>query len=171
MGPISKRLHKNMSRLWRGSIRKFIETAIDNIEVDTGMSAASLQPLAAEVGLRSQIIEALRGFGPKRGHSNLDPPWDSNNAPFKSRALGERLGRGAYKVTFGTPNRVSLLFEFEIVVFQHYLHEFGLAEHTSGPWDSLLKGSEAMMNYFRDNLPENIPSITRFLIEGTLTDG
>lgn len=113
------------------------------MSIDTGMSVASLQPLATKVQLRSIILETLRGKGPKprKGYVDLQGVYHADQN--KSRAHGERLGSHAYKLSFGTPDNPDLRFSFDIVVFQHQFHE--------PTWNSLQKGKEAFIAYFKSN--------------------
>lgn len=138
---VLKTYHQRLKRLWRNSVKAFIMAIIDAMHIDTGMSVASLQPLAAQVRLRTIILETLRGKGPRRGYVDLQGVY--HREQFKSRAHGERLGRQAYQLSFGTPQHPDLRFEFDIVVFQHQYHE--------PTWDSLQKGQEAFINYFETN--------------------
>lgn len=135
--------HTRLKRLWRDSVKAFIFETVDAMSIDTGMSVASLQPLAAKVRLRTIILETLRGKGPKfkKGFTDLSGAYHANQN--KSRAHGERLGRQAYKLEFGTPNNPDLRFEFDIVVFQHQFHD--------PTWQSLQKGQQAFIDFFEAN--------------------
>lgn len=162
-------VHKALIRLWRDSVKEFIIATADAMSVDTGMSIASLQPLGAKVGFATLIRESLRGKGPKRGHSKAHGAFSNNNAPFKSRALGERLGRDAFDLEFGTPNVPVLKFTFKIVVLQHRLNDAGLGNVPNPPmWRSIEKGTVAFKQFFNENLPRRLPgrAIARMLLTG-----
>ena len=162
-------VHKALIRLWRDSVKEFIQATASAMSVDTGMSVASLQPLAAKVGFATLIRESLRGKGPKRGHSTASGEFSNNNAPFKSRALGVRLGQDAFELEFGTPNVPVLKFSFKIVVLQHRLNEAGLGKVPNPPmWRSLEKGTKAFTNFFDTNLSRRLPGrkIAQMLLSG-----
>jgi len=140
---VLKTHHQRLKRLWRDSVKAFVLGAMDAMTVVTGMSVASLQPLAAQVRLQTIVLETLRGKGPKnrKGFTDLGGGYHANQS--KSRAHGRRLGQRAYKLSFGTPRNPDLRFEFEIVVFQHEWHE--------RTWKSLEKGKEAFVAHFETN--------------------
>lgn len=164
-------VHRALVRLWRDSVKEFIVVTADAMSVDTGMSVASLQPLGAKVGFATLIRESLRGKGPKR-RSPKDKPtgeFANNDGPFKSRALGERLGQDAFELEFGTPNVPVLLFKFKIVVLQHRLNDAGLGNVPNPPmWRSIAKGTIAFKQFFNENLPRRLPgrAVARMLLTG-----
>lgn len=143
---VLKTYHNRLKRLWRDSVKAFILTTVDSMGIDTGMSVASLAPLAAKVRLKTLILETARGRGPNKGEArkgltNLDGSYSSTR--FKSRSEGQRLGKSAYTLSFGTPSAPDLQFRFDIVVFQHQFHEPN--------WDSLKKGEKAFVDFFESN--------------------
>ena len=167
-GPLTKATHKSLVRLWKDATRHFILTTVSHVKVDTGMSAASLAPLGKEVGLKTSLIQSIRGVGPKPGHRNLIGEWATNNAEFKSKSFGVQLGESAYRLNFGGPQRPVLFFEFRIVVFQYYLHELGLVDNTSGPWGSLNEGFLAFQTFIENNFESYLPSTTNYLVNGEI---
>jgi hypothetical protein len=162
-------VHRDLTRLWRDSVKEFIVATADAMAVDTGMSVASLEPLAAKVRLATLIREISRGKGPKRGHKNLTGNFSSNNAQFKSRNFGRQLGREAFDLSFGTPQSPVLTFNFKIVVFQHFLQENGLGN--GDVWASLAKGREAFLTFFNTEAPRRIDGnkISRIIFGETLS--
>lgn len=157
-GPVYKYIHQGVTRLWKDSVKAFINEALNHVHVDTGMSAASFIPLGTKVRMKTILTQSLRGHGPKRGHSKLTGEFANNNADFKSRALGTELGKKAYHLSFGTPSIPKLSFDFKIVVFQYYLHETGKAKGSSDVWDSLEHGRVAFIDYFESNISNYIVS-------------
>ena len=170
MARFYKYMFASLERMWKEATRVFIATAVMNMSIDTGMSVGSFAPLAARVRLRSRITELLRGFGPsKPGHKNIKSPRFSDNmAKRKSRTLGERLGKKAYEISFGTYSNPVFNFDFKIVVFQHYLHEsfenFSMSEN----WSSLEKGREAMLNFIETHAVDYMPDIAHWLLTGEI---
>lgn len=165
----TKAAHERMKKLFRDATKDFLIEVINNVEVDTGMSAASLTPLAANVGLKTALLKSIAGKGPKRGHSGLVGKWASNNAQWKSKALGERLGEKAYEFDYGSAKAPIMRLVFEIVVFQYWLHELGIPAKTSGPWDSLEKGEQAFQAYVRKWWKQYLPDISVWLIQGRIS--
>ena len=175
-GQVSKYLHDQMVRLWKAGVREFISEAIDRIHVDTGMSMASLSPLAAKVSFKSVLEATLAGKGPKKprnkGHYTIDGNWIPN-VP-RSKALGESLGQSAYKLSFGTPKNAMLKFDFNIVVFQYELHEMGYQKYgDKTPWDSLNAGKAAMLAFLENHYDEYINSkkLLDFMLNGGMSYG
>lgn len=165
---LQKYIYKQLVRLWKDCVQAFILETIKHIRVDTGMSRASLQPLGAQVGLRSLIIETLRGKGPKRIYNSYDFPGIKGK--LKSRAHGEKLGKKAYTLKFGTQNNPQLIFEFHIVVLQHYLHESSAHYSKSKNWQSLTKGKEAFLDFWNQNFDKYISkkNIYNFFLTGNI---
>jgi len=155
---VLKRYHDRLKRLWRDSVKAFILATVDVMKIDTGMSVASLAPLAAKVRLKTLILETARGRGPRRGLTNLDGSYEPTR--YKSKAEGQRLGQTAYTLSFGTPQAPSLEFRFDIVVFQHQFHE--------PTWQSLRKGEQAFVDYFEKNFDAyiNADDLVRYLMIG-----
>ena len=150
---VYKYVHAALIRLWKESIRSFVRTAVQNIVIDTGMSYASLLPLGAQVRIRNEIEAGMIGIGaPKTGFKNLHGAFADNNARFKSKTLGEQLGRTAFDITFGTPTSPNLEFSFHIVVFQHFLQDVGGRAQNSGNWQSISKGRTAFLETFNAGL-------------------
>lgn len=178
---IKEYAHKQLMALWRACIREFVAELLDDLarHVDTGMSIASLRPLSKILtvgnvrlanigGLRSLTLANIEGT-PKPGHRKLYGEWANNNAPLKSAALGETLGQDAYTISFGSPGTPDLEFTFRIVVFQHFLNEFGYGSLPA--FDSLEKGREAFLAYWDQNLESYISA--KYILDILLgnTDG
>jgi len=150
LAPVKTYVYKKIKALWRGAVGAFVLETASRIAIDTGMSVASLRPLGSKVRLKTTLIESFRGKGPKPPHKNLQIFTDNNGLP-KSEASGEMLGQKAYKLSFGTKSMPNLIFEFKIVVFQHYIHESGAHAANSKNWESLSYGQEAFIRFIEDN--------------------
>lgn len=151
---VQKAAYSRVRRLWYHAVQEFVVNTASEIKVDTGMSMASLYPLAAKVRLGNIIWAMSQGVGPKVGHKTAPPMFEDNIAKYKSRSLGKRLGQRAFHLSFGSPAVPNLEFSFEIVVYQYLLHELGIPARTSGPWDSIKKGKEAMLTFLEQNAAE-----------------
>jgi len=173
---VTTRLFIDMKKLWKACTFSFLEAALDKIHVDTGMSAASLMPLAAKVQVRSQIEAQLAGMGTptKPGHKTLYGRWASNNAEFKSRTLGEQLGKKSFALTYGDANNPIFSFDFEIAVFQLYLHETSenwmneRGGRKSQNWHAIEAGYFAFLKHFDDNVDSyiNVDRFAQIMLEG-----
>ena len=155
---VLKRYHNRLKQLWRDCVKEFILSTVDVMKIDTGMSVASLAPLAARVRLKTLILETARGRGPRKGLTNLDGSYEPTR--YKSKAEGQRLGQTAYALEFGTPSAPNLEFKFDIVVFQHQFHE--------PTWQSLKNGEQAFINYFEQNFDSYVDAddLVRYLMLG-----
>jgi hypothetical protein len=151
---VTTRVFAGLKRVWRESVGAFIEAAALAMSVDSGMSVASLEPLGAKVRLATLIREISRGKGPKRGHTTASGRFADNNGPFKSRALGRRLGEKAFTLEFGSRTNPQFTFSFTIVVLQHFLHENGLGKGSTMIWDSMKKGELAFIETFERRIPQ-----------------
>ncbi len=148
--PIKKYVNDQLNKLWRLSVRAFVLEASKHVRIDTGMSAASMLPLATDVRLRSFLNAQIQSQskGPKKRDRG------GETKVLESRALGERVAEAKqnHRLEFGTPEQPGLLFTFDIVIFQYFLQENGLGyRNKKGPQDSLLKGEEAFLDAFSRN--------------------
>jgi len=132
--------------LWKECVYVFVNEASKHIVIDSGMSQASLLPLAANVRLASAIQESIRGFSPTpyKGVYSAAGVWNPNG--YRSQAEGQRRGTKAYELSFGTPMNIDLTFSFKILVYQWYLHEVGV--HGKPTWDALKLGRRAFTSHF-----------------------
>lgn len=150
-GQIYKYIHTQLIRLWKQSVAEFVRVAAQEIAIDTGMSRASLEPLAANIRLASALAESARGMGasPRKGAFDLEGNWHSDR--MRSKAAGRREGEKAYNLSFGTPLRPNMVFDFKIVVWQYKVHELGM--FGNDPWNSLGKGRDAFLEHFNRGYP------------------
>jgi hypothetical protein len=170
-GPLTQALHKRYIALWNRAIRVFLREIIeqDLIQVDTGMSKASLIPLARAVRMVAELQAGISPVrGPRKGYTDITGVYHPKQ--FKSVPHGIKLGQRAYKVSYGTPRRPVFRFHFEILVYQYLLHELGVVIGT-GPWNTLPIGSEAMMDYVQQNAMDVMPDIPKYLVDGVIVDG
>jgi hypothetical protein len=147
--------YRKIVELWKDSLLAFLEATAHNIVVDTGMSIASLYPLAAKVKFKTTLNAISPSKRIRKGHTKAYGDFANNNAPFRSKALGERLGKDAYVFEFGTVDHPFLVFQFKIVVLQHFLNEQGLGNVPSPPvWQSLEAGREAFLDHWNSHKRE-----------------
>jgi len=163
-----KKFRKQINKLWDDAIGAFVIGMVNNMSVDTGMSVATLSPLARKMNVQKFIsMKLAMSKGAKKGHRKLYGKWADNNASYKSVGLGERLGEYAYTVTYGDANHIVLGFEFDIKSFQHFMRESDLSGFAStAPWNSIEAGMEAMKEYIQNHIQDYIPSVARWLFEG-----
>lgn len=151
IGKAADRLHAELKKLWKYCISQSILAQMSNIQVDTGMSMASLYGAASQVKLGSIVMGAASGGLPKRMHP-LPSSWDFNYAKYKSatlgRELGQRVGSGryaAYEIDFGTPKKLILKYRFNIMVYQYWLWENGFVNAKKGKsaWHTIDNATKA----------------------------
>ena len=152
---VLRKLHDQIKKLWRDSVRAFIKEAISTLylHIDTGMSIASLIPLATEVTFQQAISEALAGKG-YIGKPYYD--WGGRTDYYKSPSYGEELGKTAYDLEWGSPRNPTLVFKFHIVVFQYWLHEHGYAINSDGAWNTLRAGQAAFDSFWNRHHEEYV---------------
>ena len=143
-----RKVHDRAILLWEDCVREFIMATAAHVRIDTGMSVASLRPIANDVGIRNLIVAGFNGKGPKRGHKNIThPDYQDNMGDSKSESFGEQLGSksDSYDISFGSPQTPFFTFSFRIAIFQWYLHETVANYNKSGNWTALEYGREAFM--------------------------
>lgn len=157
-----------MRQLWRDAVREGIRTIvytwIASGSIDTGMSVASLMPLARAplkpsnkriIGAVSIVQAGLSARknktpGGRRGAYAAFPSGAANNKRAKSIAEGIRAGQNAYVLQVGTPKSPFFRFEFDISVFQWLYHEDIVGRNSIG-LQTLNEGITAMRNFIREN--------------------
>lgn len=150
----TKKLHNNMTKLWKDATREFIRETIPLIHVDTGMSRMSVAPLARLV----RMLTVVKAFSPvhksRKGFTDINGNYDPKIA--RTAALGEKLGKKAFTLNFGTPGKPVFNFRFDLTVYQYDLHE--------DEWQSLERGQEAFINYLRENAVKYVPPLAEWLL-------
>ena len=180
VGTLTLKVTQAYQRLWRDAARVFVLTAVDTIVSNirsteaTGMTVASFRSIAGELRIKNQIIAAFQGFGPKfygynyegknsKGGNDLGASHEGPRGN-KSKARGELMGRKAYRITFGSKNRLLMTFEFQPVVYQHLYWE--------SSWGSMEAGRVAMIQFIEENAtqaPYNVaPLAVRWFTGGQI---
>jgi len=153
-------VHKRLIRLWKRGVRDFIETVVSTISVDSGMSVATLLPLATRVRFAEIVRASMAGrrISPRlRRYNSYAFPGQGE---FKTPEHGVRLGEDAYQLEFGSPQTPNFQFRFEITVLQFYLHENGKAVPSSHVWQSLLLGQAAFQQRLEREFDDLLPAKT-----------
>lgn len=146
IGKFNKTYFENMQRLMRGGVRAFVQTAVLEIHVDSGMSAASLQPLAQAAG--TGILKHLIGAVPRKGQTSMAGRYYRDRQ--RSIDAGIKAGMSAYQLNYGTIKRPKMFLRFNTNVYQYALWEGQL-------WDSIIPGVKAMTDYIFDNFDRYFP--------------
>jgi hypothetical protein len=153
-GKFNKTLHKQMILLMKGGIREFAKVAAENINVETGMAAASLQPLAQEVGggVLGIIRPRVKLQSGKKGQTSLAGRYYHQRR--RDISEGISAGENAFTINFGTVKRPRMFFRFDIKVYQWARWE------TSSPhyFDALRQGLAAMIKYINANFEKRFPT-------------
>lgn len=148
-----KIVHIQIQKLWRDSVRSFLRAvALEGIiKVRSGMSMASLLPLARSVRMMSAIQSKISSERVREKFRPYYPGGKGTSAQgLKSIAHGNRLGEDAFIFETGTPQTPVFIFEFEIRVFHYFINENGLGPTPA--WNSLKIGREAFLQTFRAGL-------------------
>jgi len=162
-------IYSRIIELWRNCVREFVKVAVESLQadIDTGMSMASMLPLATNVKLQSLIEANIHGRGIHKKAYHAGGQYAGSGD--KSAEHGAELGQKAYDIEFGTPTSGKLLFRFKIVVLQYFLHEQGLAKRNSHNWQSLTKGATAFVNYWETQQDKYLtPELLETILNGEL---
>lgn len=116
---VRKGIHAELARIWRESARAYFAAVAQLVEIDTGMSMASMIPLAAKVQYAKEIKDAVSGREAKKGWYDLHKVYHKDK--FRSRTGGEREARKRigreHVFSIGTASNPKFEFRFEIVIF------------------------------------------------------
>lgn len=166
---ITKTLHENLKTVWRQAARAFFREVAAAIAIDTGMSRASLLPLAAKVQYATELQRYLtRGNTAKKGWTDIDGVYHPDGFRSKTQGVREsesKLG-STQRIEFGTPLAPTMLFEFEIAIYQWAKWE------NEANWNALGKGVEAFQATFNYefNKRVRVSDIIKYLETGRTTD-
>jgi len=151
-------LRKQIRKLMQDALKEYVSVLVDNIAVDTGMSMASLEPLASSLKMKKVIAASLKGFGIKfRRKKYNSVGFNSTGEQYKSMAAGRRLGKNAFKLDLYRMD-ASVKFEFSIPVLQWFLNENGLGNINIPPqWNGLIKATKAYTEYINHNWKKYMP--------------
>jgi hypothetical protein len=140
-----KDLDAHVTSLMHKAAREFVETAVKNIPVDTGMAVGAMIPLGRFVGATTQVA-------PKR-------PYRLETDYVRTHELGQVKSMFAFK-------SVNFIYEFvwRSWVFHHWLNEqFSIKTVSSSPWHSIPLGLASALSYIRENFHEVLPNVSTSL--------
>lgn len=154
-----------MRQLWRDAIRAalrgMVQAWVNSGSIDTGMSVASLLPLArAKLGRKrfriGGVAKVQEGIGKRKFRPRKGKPYVVNVGsgsiaePKRNKTIEEGIAAGedSFSIIVGTPKNPFYRFDFDIKVFQWLAMEGHLA---GGPIHALEKGGEEMRKYIRQN--------------------
>ena len=150
--------NEKLEELYKQAVRLFMREALSYVPGYTGMSRASFLKLASFLG---ESIDLQQSAPAKYITSEKNP------------TLGAQRGQFKFEVT---PNGL-LKFEFSTRVAQYRINEFIDAtkyRHPEtgrqyfrlidpGPYYSLTKGKLVFNRFIRENIPKQLPKISRFI--------
>lgn len=132
-------------RLWKDAAKEFIKTAVSSIVIDTGMSAASMLPLAEKADYETELYAEIAGRvkrSKRQGLTYLDGSYDRSR--FREIKEGIAAEEKKSKLLFGSEKRPFMQFSFTITVYQYDRWE-------PRRWHSLNKGSTAFITFIDEN--------------------
>lgn len=143
-----KKYNEALIRLFKDAAAEFVWRTVQEIGVDTGMSGASLEPLAQAVG--TSIIPDIAPFI-KHGSRGWGTAMTglSQKGRIRSIDAGFRAGQAAYKFSFGNLKNPYFTFEFRINVWQYAFWEKN--------WHSLEVGIQRYIDFINTNFEDYVP--------------
>ncbi len=125
---------KGFLKVWNNCIEAFVRELDSIIRVYTGMTKATLLPLAATIELEDINLSGARA--PIKGGLQMPDGWFDPSL-IKSIPTGESLGNRAY---FKDLQGTTLTFQWNIMTYQYKLHEHRSDLPGTGPWRTLILG-------------------------------
>lgn len=167
---VTKTMHEGLEKLWKDSAKAFLRAVLENQaftnHTDTGMSRASLIPLARKIRLATKVMEgASIKHSSRKGAFDIDGNWHPD--AIRDMAAGIAAGEEAFTLTTGTHKRMLFRFRFSIEVFQYLMNEHGMWNTTA--FQTIAAGEEAFWAYYNANfdtyvkhkiLPKNFKQLT-----------
>jgi hypothetical protein len=172
--PITKIVHRQLSRLWDKSIREGLFDLLRSgvMPQYTGMSVGSLLPLARALKSYTEARSFVHPISiPRKGYEILGNRWYPH--AYRGVALGERIGarNENMKITYGNEKRMVFGFRFKIAVFQWWLHEVAPSSAhgpSSGPWYALEILLASIRLHALENWKKYMPDIASWIIDGKI---
>lgn len=152
--------HEEAKNAFRKAAKVFVETLAAEVSrhQDTGMSYASLFTIAREV---NASMPPLRSNPPvRKGMTTISEVYYPER--FRDQAAGEALGAKAGRIQYGAANNPRYNFVFNIMVYQYFLHEFGLGVGRTDEWASLSKARTAMNEFLDKHMEDFVPHLRMF---------
>jgi hypothetical protein len=155
------RFQDDFANLWDDSAAAFVKGTADQVHVDTGMTAASLIPLANKVGGISGVLGAIS----LRRHISVP---DYNHNPLATTSLGivnrdvmggQRLGT-EWNINYGS--RVNLVYSLE---YRVNVGHWEILEHN---WKALDEGVDRFRVYFNANVWFKVHVSVQLWLDGKL---
>jgi len=145
--------HKKLKHLWDDCGRAFLKAIAlsDIIAMDTGMSKASLLPLARYLRMYTEVRSSIRPTrGTQKGSFSEYGTWRPNVD--RSIATGEAAStrKAGFNVLYGSPKRMVFIFDFEIKVWQYLIYEEGFK--SAAAWRTIDVGRKAFVDHLEENL-------------------
>jgi hypothetical protein len=145
-----RKYYEAMKRLMRDAAGVFVKSAVTNVAVDTGMSAASLEPMAKVA--KTSILPYVAPKRVRRGVTAISGRY----YPKKIKGIpeGVKAGLNAFKFNYGSIDRPTMSFRFQIKVWQYWYWE--------PQWQSL---NEAMIDaeiFIENNYEKYLPDASHF---------
>lgn len=159
---VTKKLHSNMSRLWDDAARAYLRAIAlnDIIHVDTGMSKASLLPLARYLKMYTAVKATIRPkVSSRRGVFNIKGIYNPNGERSFSAGESSSSLKAGYNILYGSHKRMRFVFEFEIRVWQYLINEHGFGKLEA--WNTLEIGRNAFINFIDSNWSEYVSTDPR----------
>lgn len=169
-GKITKKIHERLRMFWRTAAKDFLAAIIADPSpgrigwhVDTGMSLGSLIPLATDLKMKTKVMNAI--IHNPRGKIRTRDYWKDLQGNLNkgkrdiARGIAEAQRLHNYHLSYGTPSRPVLHFDYSIAVFQY-------AEWESA-WDTIADGSAAFRLTIKEAFSEFLPNqdIINWLLE------
>jgi hypothetical protein len=160
---LKRTIWRKARQFWFASIREYIQGCADVLSqhIATGMTMASLEPLARKLRIYSKVEGFGRGTPSRRRYART--------RYFRTPELGRRLGESQGFVVEGSPTDMSFAFSFEVKIYQWLIHEAGVANDNSGIWGALRAGQNRMNLYINRNEPRLMKAISDSIMNWTIT--
>lgn len=141
LNKLTTQLKNRMVEFHKSAVGEFLVSAGEEIHVDTGMSKASLQPVARKVGYENELT-----IDPKR--NSVEGSYDIRGIfkPHVPRSIptGQLAGASAYRlVREGSKTELKLTFRYKINVYQWLLWEY--------QWKALENGRHSLIDFVKSN--------------------
>jgi hypothetical protein len=147
-----------LEELFTGAFEQFVRETVDASLIRTGMSRASLIPIATKLGFGQELQREIESASKLiQGRKGYGRPWNPN--AISDIAHGIRIGQSSFTLDLGGKERDVYQLTFNMNVFQHHWHEGFKA-------NALKAGEDAFIEYIEVNTDKYIsPKLINLIID------
>lgn len=153
-----------LEELFTDAFEQFVRETVDASFIRTGMSRASLIPIAKKLGFGQELQSEIQAASLLTRRKGYGKPW--NPSAVSDIAHGIRIGQSSFTLNMGTKAQDVYELKFDMNVFQHQHWEGNTTPKSNKTQKALQAGSEAFEAFIEGNFDRYItPKLIQLIID------